>query len=192
MRTALPGRHSLHLWPFTKPAGRKDIMNFLGAELKPTIIMDIIDGLSLMCSSCEQINPVGDLWDKFPLTRRRKELRTHCQWTHCCALSVGEDYECLFYAFPRTNMKKFKLHGRRQLSVHAWSGLGQTIGDPRGNKQFGSTGLDHLQNIFWWLQNRVQMYDRCGFQHASYPFTRAHAIISDQTYLMFILRKLQF
>jgi thiamine-monophosphate kinase len=83
-----------------KPEARKDIIEFLHkAEIQPTSMMDISDGLSSeILHICKQSNLGCVLYeDKIPIAGETKEaaLKFSLDPT-ACALSGGEDYELLF------------------------------------------------------------------------------------------------
>ncbi|MFT3979148.1 MAG: thiamine-phosphate kinase [Ferruginibacter sp.] len=83
-----------------KPEARKDIIEYFAeAEIKPTSMMDISDGLSSdIMHICKQSNVGCVLYeDKFPLNDEAKEFAYKLQLDPtACALSGGEDYELLF------------------------------------------------------------------------------------------------
>jgi len=83
-----------------KPEARKDIVEYFAeAEIKPTSMMDISDGLSSdIMHICKQSNVGCVLYeDKLPLNDEAKEFAYKLQLDPtACALSGGEDYELLF------------------------------------------------------------------------------------------------
>lgn len=83
-----------------KPEARKDIIEyFYEAEIKPTSMMDLSDGLSSdIMHICKQSEVGCVLYeDKFPLNEEAKNFAYKLQLDPtACALSGGEDYELLF------------------------------------------------------------------------------------------------
>lgn len=83
-----------------KPEARKDIIEYFAeAEIKPTSMMDLSDGLSSdIMHICKQSEVGCVLYeDKFPLNDQAKEFAYKLQLDPtACALSGGEDYELLF------------------------------------------------------------------------------------------------
>ncbi len=83
-----------------KPEARKDIVEYFAeAEIKPSSMMDISDGLSSdLMHICKQSNVGCVLYeDKLPLQDEAKEFAYKLQLDPtACALSGGEDYELLF------------------------------------------------------------------------------------------------
>ena len=83
-----------------KPEARKDIIEYFAeAEIKPTSMMDLSDGLSSdIMHICKQSDVGCVLYeDKFPLNDEAKEFAYKLQLDPtACALSGGEDYELLF------------------------------------------------------------------------------------------------
>ncbi len=83
-----------------KPEARKDIIEYFAeAEIKPTSMIDVSDGLSSeILHICRQSNTGCILYeDKFPLNEEAKEFAYKLQLDPtACALSGGEDYELLF------------------------------------------------------------------------------------------------
>ncbi len=83
-----------------KPEARKDIIEYFAeAEIKPTSMMDLSDGLSSdIMHICKQSEVGCVLYeDKFPLNDEAKEFAYKLQLDPtACALSGGEDYELLF------------------------------------------------------------------------------------------------
>jgi len=83
-----------------KPEARKDIIEFLeAADIKPTAMMDVSDGLSSEALHiCKQSNLGCVIYeDKLPVhdQSRQQALKFSLDPT-ACALSGGEDYELLF------------------------------------------------------------------------------------------------
>lgn len=83
-----------------KPEARKDIIEYFAeAEIKPTSMMDISDGLSSdIMHICKQSETGCVLYeDKFPINEEAREFAYKLQLDPtACALSGGEDYELLF------------------------------------------------------------------------------------------------
>jgi thiamine-monophosphate kinase len=83
-----------------KPEARKDIIEYFAeAEIKPTSMMDLSDGLSSdIMHICKQSEVGCVLYeDKFPLNDEAKAFAYKLQLDPtACALSGGEDYELLF------------------------------------------------------------------------------------------------
>lgn len=83
-----------------KPAARKDIIEYFAeAEMKPTSMMDVSDGLSSdVMHLCKESNTGCVLYeDKLPLNEDAKAFAYKLQLDPtACALSGGEDYELLF------------------------------------------------------------------------------------------------
>jgi thiamine-monophosphate kinase len=83
-----------------KPEARKDIIEYFAeAQVLPTSMMDISDGLSSdLMHICKQSNTGCVLYeDKLPLNDEAKEFAYKLQLDPtACALSGGEDYELLF------------------------------------------------------------------------------------------------
>ena len=83
-----------------KPEARKDIIEFLGdAEILPTAMMDVSDGLSSeILHICKQSNLGAVIYEeKIPIAEdtRNAAFKFELDPT-ACALSGGEDYELLF------------------------------------------------------------------------------------------------
>lgn len=83
-----------------KPEARKDIIEYFAeAEIKPSSMMDLSDGLSSdIMHICKQSDVGCVLYeDKFPLNDEAKAFAYKLQLDPtACALSGGEDYELLF------------------------------------------------------------------------------------------------
>ncbi|RYF90629.1 MAG: thiamine-phosphate kinase [Chitinophagaceae bacterium] len=83
-----------------KPAARKDIIEYFSeAEMKPTSMMDVSDGLSSdVMHLCNESYTGCVLYeDKLPLNEDAKAFAYKLQLDPtACALSGGEDYELLF------------------------------------------------------------------------------------------------
>jgi thiamine-monophosphate kinase len=96
-----------------KPEARKDIIEYFAeAEIKPTSMMDISDGLSSdLLHICKQSEKGCVLYeDKLPLNEEAKEFAYKLQLDPtACALSGGEDYELLF-TVSQADYEKVKLN----------------------------------------------------------------------------------
>lgn len=96
-----------------KPEARKDIVEYFAeAEIKPTSMMDISDGLSSdMMHICKESETGCVLYeDKIPLNEEAKEFAYKLQLDPtACALSGGEDYELLF-TIAQADYEKVKLN----------------------------------------------------------------------------------
>lgn len=96
-----------------KPEARKDIIEYFAeAEIKPTSMMDISDGLSSdILHICKQSETGCVLYeDKLPLNEAAKEFAYKLQLDPtACALSGGEDYELLF-TISQADYEKVKLN----------------------------------------------------------------------------------
>ena len=83
-----------------KPEARKDIIEYFAeADIKPTSMMDLSDGLSSDIMHICKASEVGCVLyeDKFPLNDDAKNFAYKLQLDPtACALSGGEDYELLF------------------------------------------------------------------------------------------------
>jgi len=94
-----------------KPEARKDIVEyFASADIKPTSMMDISDGLSSdvmhICKASETGCVIYE--DKLPLNDDAKAFAYKLQLDPtACALSGGEDYELLF-TVAQTDYEKIK------------------------------------------------------------------------------------
>ena len=101
-----------------KPEARKDIIEFLGdAEIVPTAMMDISDGLSSeILHLCKQSRLGCVLYEeKLPIDEamRKAAFKFEIDPT-ACALSGGEDYELLF-TISQSDYDKLTLN--EQISV---------------------------------------------------------------------------
>lgn len=96
-----------------KPEARKDIIEYFAeAEIKPTSMMDISDGLSSdIMHICKHSETGCVLYeDKLPLNEEAKEFAYKLQLDPtACALSGGEDYELLF-TISQPDYEKVKLN----------------------------------------------------------------------------------
>jgi thiamine-monophosphate kinase len=101
-----------------KPEARKDIVEFLAkAELMPTSMMDISDGLSSeILHICKDSNLGCVLYEeKVPISEDMKKAAFKFEIDPtACALSGGEDYELLF-TIPQADYEKLVLN--EQISV---------------------------------------------------------------------------
>ena len=96
-----------------KPEARKDIIEYFAeAELKPSSMMDISDGLSSeLLHICKQSGVGCVLYeDKLPMADEMKEFAYKLLTDPtACALSGGEDYELLF-TVAQSDYEKIKLN----------------------------------------------------------------------------------
>ncbi len=96
-----------------KPEARKDIVEYFSeADIMPTSMMDISDGLSSeLLHICKQSNTGCVLYeDKLPLNDEAKEFAYKLQLDPtACALSGGEDYELLF-TVSQNDFEKIKVN----------------------------------------------------------------------------------
>ena len=96
-----------------KPEARKDIVEYFAeAEIMPTSMMDISDGLSSeLLHICKQSETGCVLYeDKLPLNDEAKEFAYKLQLDPtACALSGGEDYELLF-TVAQSDFEKIKVN----------------------------------------------------------------------------------
>jgi thiamine-monophosphate kinase len=103
---------------FLKPEARKDIINFFGdAEIIPTSMMDISDGLSSeILHICKQSELGCVLYEeKIPVAEETRKAAYKFELDPtACALSGGEDYELLF-TIAQTDHEKLVLN--EQISV---------------------------------------------------------------------------
>ena len=96
-----------------KPEARKDIIEYFAeAEIMPTSMIDISDGLSSdLLHICKQSSVGCVLYeDKLPLNDEAKEFAYKLQLDPtACALSGGEDYELLF-TVAQADFEKIKVN----------------------------------------------------------------------------------
>ena len=96
-----------------KPEARKDIVEYFAeAEIMPSSMMDISDGLSSeLLHLCKQSGTGCVLYeDKLPLNDEAKEFAYKLQLDPtACALSGGEDYELLF-TVAQADFEKIKIN----------------------------------------------------------------------------------
>ncbi|HCY90007.1 MAG TPA: thiamine-phosphate kinase [Chitinophagaceae bacterium] len=94
-----------------KPEARKDVIEFFSeAEILPTSMMDISDGLSSdILHICKQSEVGCVLYeDKLPFNEEARQFAYKLQLDPtACALSGGEDYELLF-TFSQSDYEKIK------------------------------------------------------------------------------------
>ena len=132
-----------------KPEARKDIIEYFAeAEIKPTSMMDISDGLSSdIMHICKQSETGCVLYeDKLPLNEEAKEFAYKLQLDPtACALSGGEDYELLF-TISQADYEKVKLNP--SVSVIGYmtdAGAGKHIITRGGNQhELVAQGWNHL------------------------------------------------
>jgi thiamine-monophosphate kinase len=133
-----------------KPEARKDIIEYFAeAEIKPTSMMDISDGLSSdILHICKQSEKGCVLYeDKLPLNEEAKEFAYKLQLDPtACALSGGEDYELLF-TVSQADYEKVKLNP--SISVIGYiteASEGKHIITRGGNKhELVAQGWNHLK-----------------------------------------------
>jgi len=98
---------------FLKPEARKDIIDFFGdAEIIPTAMMDISDGLSSeILHICKQSELGCVLYEeKIPVAEETRNAAFEFELDPtACALSGGEDYELLF-TIPQKDHEKLVLN----------------------------------------------------------------------------------
>ncbi|MDB5202251.1 MAG: thiamine-phosphate kinase [Ferruginibacter sp.] len=133
-----------------KPEARKDIIEYFAeAEIMPTSMMDISDGLSSeLLHICKQSETGCVLYeDKLPLNDEAKEFAYKLQLDPtACALSGGEDYELLF-TVPQADFEKIKTNP--SISIIGYiteASEGKTIITRGGNKHaLVAQGWNHLK-----------------------------------------------
>jgi thiamine-monophosphate kinase len=113
-----------------KPEARKDIIEFFGdAEIVPTSMMDISDGLSSeIIHICKQSELGCVLYEeKIPVAEETKKAAFKFELDPtACALSGGEDYELLF-TIPQADHEKIVLN--EQISI-----IGYLVEPEKGKK----------------------------------------------------------
>lgn len=133
-----------------KPEARKDIIEFLAqAQIMPTSMMDISDGLSSeILHICKDSNVGCQLYEeKLPVAEetRKAAFKFEIDPT-ACALSGGEDYELLF-TIPQSEHDKLVLN--EQISVVGYmteAAEGAHIITKGGNKHaITAQGWNHLR-----------------------------------------------
>ena len=96
-----------------KPEARKDIIEYFAeAEIKPTSMIDVSDGLSSdLLHICKQSDVGCVIYeDKLPINEEAKEFAYKLQLDPtACALSGGEDYELLF-TVAQSDFDKIKVN----------------------------------------------------------------------------------
>lgn len=133
-----------------KPEARKDIIEFLsGAEITPTAMMDISDGLSSEILHICKDSGVGCVLyeEKIPVHEDMKKAAFKFEIDPtACALSGGEDYELLF-TIPQEEYDKLVLN--EQISVVGYmteAEQGAHILTKGGNKHvITAQGWNHLR-----------------------------------------------
>lgn len=132
-----------------KPEARKDIIEYFAeAEITPTSMMDISDGLSSdLLHICKQSNTGCVLYeDKLPFNEEAKEFAYKLQIDPtACALSGGEDYELLF-TIGQADYEKVKLNPSISIIGYiAEAAEGKHIITRGGNKHaLVAQGWNHL------------------------------------------------
>jgi|SRR6218665_118324 len=129
-----------------KPEARKDIVEFLaGAEITPTSMMDISDGLSSeILHICKDSNLGCVIYeDKVPISEDMKMAAFKFEIDPtACALSGGEDYELLF-TIPQAEYDKLVLN--EQISV-----IGYMTGPEQGSHIITKGGGQHAITAQGW------------------------------------------
>jgi thiamine-monophosphate kinase len=133
-----------------KPEARKDIIEYFAeAEIKPTSMMDLSDGLSSdIMHICKQ-SEVGCILyeDKFPLHDDAKAFAYKLQLDPtACALSGGEDYELLF-TVSQDDYEKIKTNASVSIIGYVTDAAeGKNIITRGGNKhELVAQGWNHLK-----------------------------------------------
>ena len=134
-----------------KPEARKDIIDYLAeADIMPTSMMDISDGLSSdIMHICKQSQCGCVLYEeKFPFNEEAKNFAYKLQLDPtACALSGGEDYELLF-TVSQQDFDKIKLNP--SISVIGYitpESEGQNLITRGGNKHaLVAQGWNHLKS----------------------------------------------
>ena len=133
-----------------KPEARKDIIEYFAeAEIMPTSMIDISDGLSSdLLHICKQSNTGCVLYeDKLPLNDEAKEFAYKLQLDPtACALSGGEDYELLF-TVAQTDFEKIKVNSSVSIIGYMTEAAeGKNIITRGGNKHaLVAQGWNHLK-----------------------------------------------
>jgi thiamine-monophosphate kinase len=133
-----------------KPEARKDIVEYFAeADIMPTSMLDISDGLSSeLLHICKQSQVGCVLYeDKLPLNDQAKEFAYKLQLDPtACALSGGEDYELLF-TVPQADFEKIKINP--SISIIGYiteQAAGKYIITRGGNKhELVAQGWSHLK-----------------------------------------------
>ncbi len=133
-----------------KPEARKDIIEYFAeAEIKPTSMIDVSDGLSSdLLHICKQSNVGCVIYeDKLPLNEEAKEFAYKLQLDPtACALSGGEDYELLF-TVAQSDFDKIKVNPDISIIGYiAEPAEGKKIITRGGNKhELVAQGWNHLK-----------------------------------------------
>lgn len=133
-----------------KPEARKDIIEYFAeAEIKPTSMMDLSDGLSSdIMHICKQSDVGCVLYeDKFPLNDEAKAFAYKLQLDPtACALSGGEDYELLF-TVSQDDYEKIKTNPAVSIIGYVTDAAeGKSIITRGGNKhELVAQGWNHLK-----------------------------------------------
>lgn len=133
-----------------KPEARKDIIEYFAeAEIKPTSMMDLSDGLSSdIMHICKQSEVGCVLYeDKLPLNDEAKEFAYKLQLDPtACALSGGEDYELLF-TVDQGDYEKIKANaGISVIGYITEAAEGKHLITRAGNKhELVAQGWNHLK-----------------------------------------------
>jgi thiamine-monophosphate kinase len=133
-----------------KPEARKDIIEYFAeAEIMPTSMIDISDGLSSdLLHICKQSNVGCVLYeDKLPFNEEAKEFAYKLELDPtACALSGGEDYELLF-TVSQSHFEKIKVNP--SISIIGYiteASEGKNIITRGGNKhELIAQGWNHLK-----------------------------------------------
>jgi len=132
-----------------KPEARKDIIEYFSeAEILPTSMIDISDGLSSeLLHICKQSNTGCVLYeDKLPFNDEMKEFAYKLKLDPtACALSGGEEYELLF-TVAQSDYEKIKVNPAISIIGYITdSGEGKKIITRAGNKHdLVAQGWNHL------------------------------------------------
>lgn len=133
-----------------KPEARKDIVDYFAeAEIKPSSMMDLSDGLSSdIMHICKQSDVGCVLYeDKFPLNDEMKAFAYKLQLDPtACALSGGEDYELLF-TVSQADYEKIKTNpGISIIGYITDAAEGKHLITRAGNKhELVAQGWNHLK-----------------------------------------------
>ena len=133
-----------------KPEARKDIIDYFAeAEIKPSSMMDLSDGLSSdIMHICKQSDVGCVLYeDKFPLNDEAKAFAYKLQLDPtACALSGGEDYELLF-TISQADYEKIKTNpGISIIGYITDAAEGKHLITRGGNKhELVAQGWNHLK-----------------------------------------------
>lgn len=133
-----------------KPEARKDIIEYFAeADIKPTSMMDLSDGLSSDIMHICKASQVGCVLyeDKFPLNDEAKAFAYKLQLDPtACALSGGEDYELLF-TVSQENYENIKTNPSITIIGYVTDAAeGKNIITRGGNKhELVAQGWNHLR-----------------------------------------------